>query len=99
MVRVFANGPGDRGSIPGRVIPKTRKIVLDATLLNTQHYKVWIKDMWSNTGKVIRTLGVEAIAKGSPSTIVDRLTIYYVMFTLIIIKIRVSISNLLNFLV
>ena len=21
--RVFANGPGDRGSIPGRVIPKT----------------------------------------------------------------------------
>ena len=23
--RVFANGPGDRGSIPGRVIPKTPK--------------------------------------------------------------------------
>ena len=42
-VRVFANGPGDLGSIPGRVIPKTQKMVLDATLLNTQHYKVWIK--------------------------------------------------------
>ena len=42
-VRVFANGPGDLGSIPGRVIPKTRKKVLDASLLNTQHYKVWIK--------------------------------------------------------
>ena len=26
--RVFANGPGDQGSIPGRVIPKTQKIVL-----------------------------------------------------------------------
>ena len=43
MVRVFANGPGDRGSIPGRVMPKTQKMVLDATLLNTQHYKVRIK--------------------------------------------------------
>ena len=43
MVRVFANGPGDLGSIPGRVIPKTQKMVLDAPLLNTQHYKVRIK--------------------------------------------------------
>ena len=42
-VRVFANGPGDLGSIPGRVIPKTQKMVLDASLLNTQHYKVQIK--------------------------------------------------------
>ena len=37
MVRVFANVPGDLGSIPGRVIPKTQKMVLDASLLNTQH--------------------------------------------------------------
>ena len=43
MVRVFTNGPGDLGLIPGRVIPKTQKMVLDATLLNTQHYKVRIK--------------------------------------------------------
>ena len=35
--RVFTNGPGDRGSIPGRVIPKTQKIVLDAVLFNTHH--------------------------------------------------------------
>ena len=34
-VRVFANGPG--------VIPKTQKMVLDASLVNTQHYKVRIK--------------------------------------------------------
>ena len=40
---VFAYGPGDLGSIPGRVIPKTQKMVLDASLLNTQHYKVRIK--------------------------------------------------------
>ena len=41
--RVFANGPGDLGSIPVRVIPKTLKIVLDTFLLNTQQYKVRIK--------------------------------------------------------
>ena len=43
MVRVFANGLGDLGSIPGGVIPKTLKMVLDTSLLNTQHYKVRIK--------------------------------------------------------
>ena len=43
MVRVFANGPGDLGSISGRIIPKTQKMVCDATLLNTQHYKLRIK--------------------------------------------------------
>ena len=40
---MFANGPGDLGSIPGRVIPKTLKMVLDTSLLNTQQYKVRIK--------------------------------------------------------
>ena len=43
MSRVFATGPGDRGSISGRVISKTQKMVLDAALLNTRHYKVRIK--------------------------------------------------------
>ena len=41
--RVFAKGPGDPGSIPGRIVPKTQKMVFDAALLNTQHYKVRIK--------------------------------------------------------
>ena len=41
----------DRGSIPGQVIPKIQKMVLDATLLNTRYYKVWIKDKWSNPRK------------------------------------------------
>ena len=36
--RVFANGP-----IPGGIIPRTLKIVLDTSLLNTQQYKVRIK--------------------------------------------------------
>ena len=41
--RVFANGPADLGSIPGRIIPKTLKMVLYTSLLNTQQYKVRIK--------------------------------------------------------
>ena len=80
MFREFVNGPGDLGSIPGRVIPKAQKTVLDATLLNTQHYKVRIK------GKVEQSrerssaplhLGVIAIEKGafgSPLTKVANFT-------------------------
>ena len=41
--RALANGLGDLGSIPGRIIPKTLKMVLDTFLLNTQQYKVCIK--------------------------------------------------------
>ena len=53
MGRVFANEPGDLGSVPGRVIPKNLKMVLDTSLLNTQQYKVRIKDKCSNPGKEV----------------------------------------------
>ena len=43
MSRVFANGLGDLASISGCVMPKTLRMVLDTTLLNTQQYKVCIK--------------------------------------------------------
>ena len=52
--RVFVNDLGDWGSIPSRVILKTKKMVLDASSLNTQHYNVGIKGKveqsreWSN---------------------------------------------------
>ena len=58
-----------RGSIPGRVIPKTLKMVLDTSLLNTQHYKVRIKRKveksreWSSALPL--HLGVVAIEKGA----------------------------------
>ena len=39
---MFANGPGDWGSISGRIIPNTFKIVLDTSLHNTKNYKVRI---------------------------------------------------------
>ena len=41
--RVFANGQGDRSSIQGQIRPMNQKIILDATLLNTLHYKVHYK--------------------------------------------------------
>ncbi len=41
--RVFANVLGDLGSISSHVIPKTLKIVLDTSLLNTKQYKVRIQ--------------------------------------------------------
>ena len=49
--RVFANEPGNWGSILSRVIPKTKILVLYFSLLDTQHYKVRIKGKWSNPGK------------------------------------------------
>ena len=75
---MFANGPGDLGSIPGRVIPKTLKMVLDTTLLNTQHYKVFkgkVEQSWEWSSAL--HLGVVAIEKGafgSPSTMVANFT-------------------------
>ena len=51
MSRVIANGPGDRGSIRGRVIPKSKKMVLEASLLNTQHYKIKIKGKVEQSGE------------------------------------------------
>ena len=56
MIRVFANGPGDLGSIPGRVKPKTLKVVLDATSLSTQHYKVRIRGKVEQSREMSSTL-------------------------------------------
>ena len=53
MVRVFATGPGDQGSIPGRVIPKTQKMVLDASLFDTQHYMYGSRVKWVNSGEEV----------------------------------------------
>ena len=81
-------GPGDRGSIRGRVIPKTKKTVIDAALRN----KVRIKGKWSNTGNAVRLylqLGVIAIKMGasrSPSTMVtDFIYIYIYIYIYIVI--------------
>ena len=90
MSRVFANGPEDRGSIPGRVITK---MVLDAALLNSQQFKVRIKGKvkqtseWSSTPPL--NLSVVAIEKGafeSSSTKVTNFTFLLVQFQLFLSK-------------
>ena len=67
-----------RGSIPGRVMPKTQKMVLDAALLNTQHYKVKIKSKveqsreWSSAPPL--HLSVVAIEKGAFRSLSTKVT-------------------------
>ena len=53
MVRVFANGPG---SIPGRVVPKTKKwyLMLSCLTLSIIRYVWTVK--WSNLGKGVAPL-------------------------------------------
>ena len=53
LLRVFTIGPGDRGSIPSRVIPKTQKWYLVTTCLTLSiiSYGSWVK--WSNAGNGI----------------------------------------------
>ena len=81
----------NRGSIPGRVIPKNSKMVLDASLLNTQHYEVWIKGkLVAIQGKEKRPLllhGVVAIGKREPSGY-PRLRSLSILLLLITIRIR-----------
>ena len=77
---MFANGLGDLGSIPGRVIPKTLKMVLDTSLLITQHYKVRIKgkvEQSRERSSALPYTSVVAIEKGafwSPWTKVTNFT-------------------------
>ena len=47
MDRVFTNCPGDPGSMPCRVIPKTQKMLLN------KFCKVRIKGQGNNQGKVV----------------------------------------------
>ena len=67
-------------SIPGHVIPKTLKIVLDAALLSTQHYKVMIEGKvvqsraWSSPPLHLGVVAIEKEAFGSPSTKVANFT-------------------------
>ena len=74
MGSVFANGLGDLGSIPGHVIPKTLKMVLDTSLLNTQQYKIHIKskvEQPRERSSAPPYLNVVAIEKGAFGVALD----------------------------
>ena len=65
MSSVFANGPGDRGSIPGRALPMPS---------STQYYMVRIKSKveqsweWSSALPFLSVVAIEKRAFGSPSS-------------------------------
>ena len=77
---MFTNGPGNLGSISGRVIPKTRKTVFDTSLCNPQHYKVRIKGKveysreWNSAPLHLGVVTIEKGAFWSPSTAVANFT-------------------------
>ena len=48
---VFVNGPGDLGSIPGCVIPKTLKMVLIPSCLTLSNIRYISRVKWSNPRK------------------------------------------------
>ena len=82
--RVFTNGPGDPGSISGQVIPKTQKMVLDTSLLNTQHYKVHFKGKVEQSREGVAPLqhyldvvAIERGAFGYRLTTVANFTFFY----------------------
>ena len=77
---MFANDLRDWGSIPGRVLPKTQKRYLYASLLNTQHYKVRIKSKWSNPGRGVAsstTPRCRSYWKGNLLSMKKLITIYF----------------------
>ena len=102
MGRVFAISPGDLSSIPARVIPNTLKMVLDTYLLNTQQYKVRVKDKMAQSTErscVLPPLHLEKGAFGSPSTTVANFTYFYIFIANLnlIILIRYDLHTKLYF--
>ena len=75
------NGTGNWDSVPVRVIPnKDSRMVLDAALLNTQHYKVKIKGKVEQSKKRSSALpyvvAIEKEAFELPLTMVANFTCY-----------------------
>ena len=95
MGRVFTNGSGDRCSIPGRVIPKTKKkkkcyLIPPCLTLSTIRHISRVK--WSNLGKEVPSATPRCCSNwkgafGSPSTT-------FANFTFIMLLVFHSISNL-----
>ena len=67
-------------------------MVLDVSLLNTQHYKVWIKDKWSNPGKGVASSSTPwcwSYCKGNLQVIFDYGRPTYLIYIYIYIYITI----------
>ena len=86
MGRVFANGPGDLGLIPGRVIPQTFKRVLDTSLLIIQQYKVRIKgkvEQSREKNSALPTCRCSSYRKGSLQVALDYGRQLYLLYNVV----------------
>ena len=86
MVRIFTSSRRDQVFIPQLSHTKDSGMVLDASLLNTQHYNVKIKDNWSNPEKGVvsfPTYRCSSYQKGSLQVTHDysRPTTYVFIYT------------------
>ena len=78
MGKVFANGPGDWGSIPGQVIPKTfKKWYLIPPYLTLSIIRYVSKVKWNNPGKGV---AIEKGASGCPQLQLPTLLIYIYIY-------------------
>ena len=84
VVRVFAKDPGDGGSIPGRVIPKTQKWFLIPPCLTLSIIRYGSMVKWINPGEGVvpfHTPRCRSYLKGTftfSSTIVGKFLLLYI---------------------
>ena len=74
IVRVFTNGQGDLGSIPGRVIPKTQKWYLMSPCLTLSIIRYGSRVKWSNLENGVLPSPkpwCSSYRKGSPQVTLD----------------------------
>ena len=88
------------GSISGIVIPKTQKMELDTSLLNSQHYKARFK--WSNPGKGVALSSIPRCSsywKGSFRVDLDYGRYLLMIFICLrtVIRFQVFLSNTNNY--
>ena len=76
MSRVFTNGSGDRGSIPGRVISKTQKWYLIPPCLALSIIRLGSRVRSSALPLPLGVVAIEKGAFGSPLTKVANFTLF-----------------------
>ena len=84
IVRVFANGSGDLGSIPGRIIPKTQKWYLMPPCLTLRIVSYQSRVKWGNPGKEVAPSPkpcCSSYRKGSLRFTLDNCCYFYFNFT------------------
>ena len=82
LLYIYIHGPGDRGSIPGQVIPKTKEYHSVPPCLTHSIIKYVSRAKWSNPGKRVapsptpQIVAIETWLFGSPLITITSLYIY-----------------------